>query len=160
MFIRRSALYTNRLNNLAVTIDMPYMYWGSCRQALAFWNRGLKDCRFSNIRLGLGLGLRLRLGLWLGLGLGSGLLNCDFKNNIWRHLLNIFNDPTVKVHIAIFSYPDICDFPEYYIWTILHGTDEVKQTLMNLKIIENVPNDVTYDARLGQIHNFQRGKDR
>ena len=26
-----------------------------------------------------------------------GLLNCDFENNIWRHLLNILNDRIVEV---------------------------------------------------------------
>ena len=41
--------------------------------------------------------LGLELGLGLGLEFGLGLFNCDFENNIWRHLLNIFKDRIVEV---------------------------------------------------------------
>ena len=37
------------------------------------------------------------LGLGSGLRLGLRLMNCDFENNKWRHLLNILNDRIVGV---------------------------------------------------------------
>ena len=76
-------------------------------QTFVFLNGCFKDSRISSIplrlglefglRLGLGLGLELGLGLGLGLGLELWLLNCDFENNIWHHLLNILNDRIVEV---------------------------------------------------------------
>ena len=54
--------------------------------------------------LELGLGLRLGLGLGSGLGFGLGSLNCDFENNIWRHLLNIFNDFQLPIFINIILF--------------------------------------------------------
>ena len=45
--------------------------------------------------------LLLNIPLGLGFRLGLRLLNCDFENNKWRHLLNILNDRIVEVFFAI-----------------------------------------------------------
>ena len=50
--------------------------------------------------LGLGLGLGLGSGLWIGLG----SLNCNFENNIRRHLLNVFNDFQLPIFINIILF--------------------------------------------------------